>query len=169
MPAMKPRIWTSTLALAATVLGLSAAVQAQPWMGQNPAHNDMRMMHPTGAAGHWEQMAKKLGLSSEQEGQIKALHEKQQAAMKAQREQSQQLQAERSAAWAAPTLDAARLESLRQQEVKQFEAMSKLRLEQQLALAKILTPAQRQQMAEKHKARQERRQDARKSHRAEHP
>ena len=40
---------------------------------------------------------------------------------------------------------------------------------QRLALAKILTPAQRQQMAEKHKARQERRQDARKSHRAEHP
>ena len=99
---MKPRIWTSTLALAATVLGLSAAVQAQPWMGQNPAHNDMRMMHPTGAAGHWEQMAKKLGLSSKQEGQIKALHEKQQAAMKAQREQSQQLQAERSAASITP-------------------------------------------------------------------
>lgn len=152
---MKTRIWTSALAVAATVLGLNTAVQAQPWMGQGQDHGNMRMAQKAGAP-HLEQMAKKLGLSAEQQAQLKALHEKQQAAMKTQHEESQKLQAERSAAWAAPTLDSARLESLRQQEVKQFEAMSKLRLEHQLAVAKILTSAQRLQMADWQKERQDR-------------
>lgn len=149
---MKARIWTSALALAATILGLSTTVQAQPWMGQGSEHHGMRMTQKAGSP-HLEQMAKKLGLSTEQQEQLKTLHEKQQAAMQSQRQQNQKLQEERSAAWAAPTLDAARLESLRQQEVQQFETMSRLRLEHQLAVAKILTPAQRQQMADWQKKR----------------
>ena len=111
---------------------------------------------------HLDRMAKKLNLTAEQQSQLKALHEKQQAAIKAQRAQTLQLQAERSAAWAAPTLDSARLESLRQQEVKQFEAMSKLRLEHQFALAKILSPEQRQKMANWQKERRAHRQEQRK-------
>lgn len=149
---MKTRIWTSALAVAATVLGLSTAAQAQPWMGQGQEHDGMHMAQKAGAP-HVEHMAKKLGLNTEQQNQLKALHEKQRAAMQSQRKQNQKLQEERSAAWAAPTLDAARLESLRQEEVQQFEAMSKLRLEHQLAVAKILTPAQRQQMAQWRKDR----------------
>jgi Spy/CpxP family protein refolding chaperone len=149
---MKTRIWTSVLAIAATVLGLSATAQAQPWMEQNAGHSDMPMAHKSGDP-HLAQMAKKLGLSAEQQKQIQALHAGQQDAMRSQREQSKKLQAARSAAWAAATLDAARLEDLRQQEIKQFDAMSKLRLEHQLALAKILTPTQRQQMADWQKAR----------------
>lgn len=170
---MKARIWTSALAVAATLLGLSTSVQAQPWMGQE--HDGMHMTRKAGAP-HLEQMAKKLGLNTEQQNQLKALHEKQQAAMQNQRKQNQKLQEERSAAWAAPTLDAARLESLRQQEVLQFEAMSKLRLEHQLAVAKILTPAQRQQMAawrkerlsQQHERQHERQEQRQKNHQDKH-
>ena len=165
---MKPRIWTSALALAATVLGLSTAVHAHPWEGPGFAQGDMRMAQKSGAP-HLEQMAKKLGLSSAQQSQLQALHDKQQAAMQSQREQNQKLQAERSAAWASPTLDAARLESLRQQELQQWDAMGKLRLEHQLAVAKILTPAQRQQMATWQQTRQHRRADKRAdAHKSQH-
>ena len=156
---MKNRFWTSSLAIFATILGLSTAVQAYPWMEHHANHGSMQQKQ---GSPHLDRMAKKLNLSAEQQSQLKALHEKQQAAIKAQRAQTLQLQAERSAAWAAPTLDSARLESLRQQEVKQFEAMSKLRLEHQFALAKILSPEQRQKMANWQKERRTHRQEQRK-------
>ena len=156
---MKNRFWTSSLAIFATILGLSTAVQAYPWMEHHADHGSMQQKQ---GSPHLDRMAKKLNLSAEQQSQLKALHEKQQATIKAQRAQTLQLQAERSAAWAAPTLDSARLESLRQQEVKQFEAMSKLRLEHQFALAKILSPEQRQKMANWQKERRAHRQEQRK-------
>ena len=156
---MKNRFWTSSLAIFATILGLSTAVQAYPWMEHHADHGSMQQKQ---GSPHLDRMAKKLNLTAEQQSQLKALHEKQQAAIKAQRAQTLQLQAERSAAWAAPTLDSARLESLRQQEVKQFEAMSKLRLEHQFALAKILSPEQRQKMANWQKERRAHRQEQRK-------
>ena len=156
---MKNRFWTSSLAIFATILGLSTAVQAYPWMEHHANHGSMQQKQ---GSPHLDRMAKKLNLSAEQQSQLKALHEKQQAAIKAQRAQTLQLQAERSAAWAAPTLDSARLESLRQQEVKQFEAMSKLRLEHQFALAKILSPEQRQKMTNWQKERRAHRQEQRK-------
>ena len=95
---------------------------------------------------HMKRMAQKMGLDATQQAQMNALHEQQRTAMQEHREQSKKLQAERSAAWAAPTLDAARLESLRVQEVKLFETMSRQHLEHQLAMAKILSPEQRQAM-----------------------
>ena len=156
---MKNRFWTSSLAIFATILGLSTAVQAYPWMEHHANHGSMQQKQ---GSPHLDRMAKKLHLTAEQQSQLKALHAKQQAAIKAQRAQTLQLQAERSAAWAAPTLDSARLESLRQQEVKQFEAMSKLRLEHQFALAKILSPEQRQKMANWQKERRAHRQEQRK-------
>ena len=156
---MKNRFWTSSLAIFATILGLSTAVQAYPWMEHHADHGSMQQKQ---GSPHLDRMAKKLNLSAEQQSQLKALHEKQQAAINAQRAQTLQLQAERSAAWAAPTLDSARLESLRQQEVKQFEAMSKLRLAHQFALAKILSPEQRQKMANWQKERRAHRQEQRK-------
>ena len=154
---MKVRAWTSVLALGAALLG--APVMAQS-AAQAPAHEPPQAWAEHGhmgvAAPHgarMEKMAEKLGLSAEQKKQLQALHEQEKAGMQAQREQRQKLQAERSAAWAAPTLDAARLENLRVQEVKMFDAMSRQRLEQQLAMAKILTPEQRQKMAEWKKQR----------------
>ncbi len=156
---MKNRFWTSSLAIFATILGLSTAVQAYPWMEHHANHGSMQQKQ---GSPHLDRMAKKLNLTAEQQSQLKALHEKQQAAIKAQHAQTLQLQAERSAAWAAPTLDSARLESLRQQEIKQFEAMSKLRLEHQFALAKILSPEQRQKMANWQKERRAHRQEQRK-------
>jgi len=135
---MKVRIWTSTLALAAALLGIPALVQACPDMGGGARDG--------AAMPHMEKMAQKIGLSAAQQAQMKALHDQHRAAMQENREQSKKLQAERSAAWAAPTLDAARLENLRVQEVKLFDAMSRQRLEHQLAVAIILSPEQRQAM-----------------------
>lgn len=149
---MKVRNWTSAMALGAALLGFTAFAQA---------HGDMGHGSMGGESGprHIEKMAQKIGLTAAQQEQLKALNEKQRAAAKANREERKKLQAERSAAWTAPTLDAARLESLRQQEVKLFDAISRQRLEHQLAVAKILTPEQRQKMAQWRMKRHDRKDD----------
>lgn len=146
---MKARIWTSSMALAAALLGFTVVAQAHPGMMEHEVHEGRTMPH-------MQQMAQKMGLSAEQQKQLQALHDKQQTAMQANREQSKKLREERSAAWSAPTLDAARLENLRLQEVKLFDAMSRQRLEHRLAVANILTPEQRQKMASWKKDRHER-------------
>ena len=69
---MKNRFWTSSLAIFATILGLSTAVQAYPWMEHHADHG--RMQQKQGSQ-HLERMEKKLNLTAEQQTQLKALHE----------------------------------------------------------------------------------------------
>ena len=135
---MLVRVWTSSLALAAALLGFSAIAQAHPDMSSMAGRAE--------SVPHIQKMAQRIGLSAGQQEQLQVLHDKRKMAMQAQREQSKKLQQERSAAWAANTLDAARLESLRLQEVKLFDTTSRERLEHRLAVAKVLTPEQRQKM-----------------------
>lgn len=102
---------------------------------------------------HWNKMSKKLALTPAQQEQMKTLHQSQRQAMQSQMEQRKKLRQDQRAAMQAPVLDAAKLEDLRQQELRLHDQTSKQRLEHQLAVAKILTPEQRQKMTAQMQAR----------------
>ena len=123
--------------LLATALAAGAA-QAESWK-----HGDKDTAR---AEQHWNKMTKKLALTPAQQEQMKTLHQSQRQAMQSQMEQRKKLRQDQRAAMQAPVLDAAKLEDLRQQELRLHDQASKQRLEHQLAVAKILTPEQRQKM-----------------------
>jgi len=131
---MKKQTLSAWLLAGAAFFGFSGWAQAQPMMGGD--HGGAAM----------QRMATELGLSADQQAQCKALHEREHAAMKANMAQHKAWAEKEHAAWAAPQLDEKQLETLRQEEVQWFDAMSKQRLAHDLAMAKILTPEQRAKM-----------------------
>lgn len=139
---MKTKRTLKTLALTLGLAGLMAAAHAAPGgkMGAHGEHNGQ---------AHFERMAKELNLSAEQQTQMKALHEQRMASMKARGEGQKKARDEARQAWAATPPDAAKLEALRQAQVRDFDARSKADLAHRLAVAKILTPEQRQKMQER--------------------
>ena len=130
--------------LLATALAAGAA-QAESWK-----HGDKDTAR---AEQHWNKMTKKLALTPAQQEQMKTLHQSQRQAMQSQMEQRKKLRQDQRAAVQAPVLDAAKLEDLRQQELRLHDQASKQRLEHQLAVAKVLTPEQRQKMYAQMQAR----------------
>ncbi len=130
--------------LLATALAAGAA-QAESWK-----HGDKDTAR---AEQHWNKMTKKLALTPAQQEQMKTLHQSQRQAMQSQMEQRKKLRQEQRATMQAPVLDAAKLEDLRQQELRLHDQASKQRLEHQLAVSKILTPEQRQKMHAQMQAR----------------
>ena len=130
--------------LLATALAAGAA-QAESWK-----HGDKDTAR---AEQHWNKMTKKLALTPAQQEQMKTLHQSQRQAMQSQMEQRKKLRQDQRAAMQAPVLDAAKLEDLRQQELRLHDQASKQRLEHQLAVAKVLTPEQRQKMHAQMQAR----------------
>ena len=130
--------------LLATALATGAA-QAESWKHGNK--------DSARAEQHWNKMSKQLALTPAQQEQMKTLHQSQRQAMQSQMEQRKKLHQDQRAAMQAPALDAAKLEDLRQQELRLHDQTSKQRLEHQLAVAKILTPEQRQKMTTQMQAR----------------
>jgi protein CpxP len=171
---------TSTLAFSRRSLGLSlgrvavavslavaavAVVQAQPAgpMGPGPgAHGDhgpgmghggMGMM--MGGGRHIERMLDSIGASADQKAKIrdifKAAHED-----GAKLHQGQQaLHQDLAKALLAPQIDAAGAEAVRQKLSAGHDAVSKRHLKAMLDAAAVLTPEQRQKLAERMKARHE--------------
>ena len=130
--------------LLSSVLAVGMA-QAAPW-----GHGDK---DDARAEQHWSKMSKSLALTPTQQAQMKTLRQNQRQGMQSMMEQRKKLHQEQMAAMQAPTPDRVKLESLRQQELRLHDQASKQRLDNQLAMAQILTPEQRQKMAEKMQAR----------------
>lgn len=157
--------FTLVMALAAATAGLA---QAQP-MG---AMDDMRgkdavamqhgsrhaSHHPQGAHGGMmmsERMLDAVGASAEQKTRVRDILKTAQDEQRQQHEAGQALHQQMMQLIAAPKIDAAAAEALRQQQLVRHDAASKRRLQAMLDVQAVLTPEQRAKMAEQMKARQD--------------
>ncbi|UXH80398.1 Spy/CpxP family protein refolding chaperone [Roseateles amylovorans] len=105
-------------------------------------------------------LLKEVGASDAQRAQIKQIFEVARNDLKGQHDTERQLHEQLQAQFAAPTLDTAAIESLRQQIAAQHEVVSKRLTQAAIDAAKVLTAEQRAKAAEqfkKHRARMEER------------
>lgn len=136
---MKLRKTLTTVVLGLGLSALAVAASAAP----DDKHADKK------SGDRFERMAKHLELTAEQKAQLQPLHEQRRAAMQERRRNMQELHKNMQSAWTADAVDEQKLETLRQEQVRQFDADSKAQLQHRLAVAKVLTPAQRQKMQER--------------------
>lgn len=139
----------------AGLLGLAAfASQAQP-MGH---HGRGGPGGPGGMMpfGRMEHVLEAVDATEAQRTQIQAIMKAAAADLKAQHEAGRALHERGLALFAAPTIDAAAFETLRQQTQAQHDAASKRMTQSMVDAARVLTPEQRAKFAEKMKKRQAR-------------
>lgn len=154
-PAVK--LWAATAALALTAVFAQGAFAAP-----DDAMGATRHMH-----GHGGEMAGGMGggmgwasprgigraldavnATAEQRSQIQALLAAAKPDFEQQRAASRALHEQAGALWSQPTVDARAAETLRQQTVAQHDQSSRRMLQLALDVSRVLTPAQRQQLAE---------------------
>jgi Spy/CpxP family protein refolding chaperone len=100
-----------------------------------------------------DRMLDGLGATDAQRAQIKQIAIAAATDLKAQREAGRALHEKGMQIFAAPTVDAAAAESVRQQMLAQHDQASKRMLQAMLDVSKVLTPEQRAKMAERMKQR----------------
>ena len=109
---------------------------------------------PEHAARGVDRMLDGLGVSDAQRAQIKQIVVGAATDLKAQHEAGRALHEQGMQIFAAPTVDAAAAEGLRQQMLAQHDQASKRVLQAMLDVSQVLTPQQRAKMAERMKQRQ---------------
>jgi len=139
-------------------LGAAVTVQAQGMGGSGPrAAPGPGMMMFGGSPEHIgrgiDHMLDGLGVTDAQRTQIKQIAIAAANDLKAQREAGRALHEQGMQLFAAPTVDAAAAESLRQQMQAQHDQASKRMLQAMLDVSKVLTPEQRAKMVERMKQR----------------
>jgi len=154
------RLYFAGLSLA--LAGAFAAnVQAAPggpgMMGQGSttmAHGPMGGSGGHGGAGGgmfdgmMTRMLDRVNATPEQRTQIQQIRQKQAGEMRGQREAGRALRQQLMAQFAQPTVDAAAVEALRQQQLAMHDAASKRMTAAMLEVSRVLTPEQRKQMAD---------------------
>ena len=156
--------WTaaSVLVVAAASAAVSAHAQGHG-QGMDMAPPGSGMMLFSGAPEHIarvvDHMLDGLGATDAQRGQIKQIAQAAAVDLKAQRDGSRGLRDKGMQIFAAPTIDAAAAESLRQQLVALHDQASKRTLQAMLDVGKVLTPEQRAKIGERMKQRQAMMQD----------
>ena len=101
-----------------------------------------------------DRMLDGLEASDAQRSQIKQIAQSAAADLKAQREAGKGLRQRGLQLFAAPTVDAAAVEALRQQMLAQHDQASKRVVQAMLDVAKVLTPEQRAKFVAAHRAAQ---------------
>ena len=154
-------------ALLATLSGaLLTPVQAQPagaagrpgGMGtEGPHHAMAHRMGPGMAGGPMlsERLLDAVGASADQKSRIKDIMGRARDDSHQQRQADKALHAQMMALMAAPQVDAAAAEGLRQQLQAHRDAASKRHLQAMLDASAVLTPEQRQKLAERAKSHRE--------------
>jgi Spy/CpxP family protein refolding chaperone len=150
------RAFASLLGAAALV---AAATLAQPALampgGPGGPHGEMHggMDGGMGVAFAHPAMTGRLldsvNATPEQRTQIKALAEAAQRDLQAERSASGQLREQAAALFAQPTVDARAAEALRQQMLARHDSASKRMTQLMLDVSRVLTPQQRQKLAER--------------------
>jgi len=154
--------------MAATLLvALAAATatvaQAQPMPGpaaggeHGPRHAGMHRMAPGGMMGPMlpERLLDEVGASAEQKTKVRDIFKAAQADMAKQHEAGRELRHQMMQAMTAPQVDAAAIEALRQKQSAQHDAGSKRMVSAMLEASAVLTPEQRQKLAQRMKSRQD--------------
>jgi Spy/CpxP family protein refolding chaperone len=143
------------LAIAAAGAAIDVHAQGMGGHGQGPGPGMMMFGGSPEHAGRGvDRMLDGLGVSDAQRAQIKQIVVAAATDLKAQREAGRALHEQGMQIFAAPTVDAAAAEALRQQMLAQHDQASKRMLQAMLDVSKVLTPQQRAKMAERMKQRQ---------------
>lgn len=148
--------------LLSMLVAVSATVAMSAWaqpMGHGPRGGGSGMMFggsPERVARGVDRMLDGLNATDAQRAQIKQIAQAAAVDMKAQRESTRALREKSREIFAAPTVDAAAAESVRQQLVVKHDENSRRMLQAMLDVSRVLTPEQRATMAERMKQRGER-------------
>lgn len=151
-----PRAFVSLLAAAALVAAatLSPPALAMPG-GPGGPHGQMHggmhggMAMPFANPLMAGRLLDSVNATPEQRTQIKALAEAAQRDLQADRSAGRQLREQAAALFAQPTVDARAAEALRQQMLARQDAASKRMTQFMLDVSRVLTPEQRQSLAER--------------------
>lgn len=151
---------TTALAGVLALSGFAAQAQGHGGPGERGGRDMM--------GGHVEHMLEVVDATDAQRAQIKQIMQAARADLKGQMEAGRKLRAQTMALYAAPNIDAAAIETLRQQAQGLREVASKRMSQAMVEAARVLTPEQRAAFAEKMKKRQTRMMEHMKD-RAAHP
>jgi Spy/CpxP family protein refolding chaperone len=134
------------------------AAMAMPHGAQHAAHRQMGAGMGMGMAGPMipERALDAVGASAEQKTRLREIFKAAGDDLRAQREAGRPLQAQLLALMAAPQVDAAAAEALRQKQLAVHDAVTKRSLQAMLDAQAVLTPEQRRQLAERMAQRQQR-------------
>ena len=144
----------ATAAATAPAMGKGAMhAAARPGMGHGAGPGMDHGM--SGPGGMSERMLTAVGASAEQKTKIRDLLKAAHDDGHKQHDSERELHQKMMALMAAPQVDAAAAEGLRQQMQAQRDVASKRHLQAMLDVAAVLTPEQRQKLADRMKARQD--------------
>jgi len=148
--------------LSSMVLAVAATLALSAWAQPGAGHHGMGGMggmdggHGMMRGGRGiDHMLDGLNATDAQRAQIKQIYKSAADDLKAQREAGRALHERSMQIFAAPNVDAAAAESVRQQMLQQHDQASKRMLQARLDASKVLTPEQRAKMAERMKQRGE--------------
>lgn len=153
-------------AVLAAIIGMGAGrAEAQPGMhagqggAQHAAHHRMApsMGMGMGMSGMAmpERMLDAVGASADQKAKLRDIYQAAGADMRAQHQAGLALHAQMAALMAAPEVDAAAAEALRQQQLARHDTVTKRALQAMLDAQAVLTPEQRAKLAEHMAKRQQ--------------
>lgn len=165
-PARFVQVTAAAVLTAIVALG-AGLTQAQPMQpsaergAQHAAHHRMAPGMGMPGVAIPERLLEKVGASAEQKARLREIAQAARDDLRSQREAGQALHQQMLALMAAPQVDAAAAETLRQQQLARHDAVSKRALQAMLDAQAVLTPEQRaqiaQHMAARHKPMHERR------------
>lgn len=147
---------------AGMLLAISATVALSAWAapgeGGHGRHHGGGAAHGMfmGSGRHLDRMLDTVNASEAQRAQIKQIVSQAAADLKGSRESSRSLRERSMQIFAAPSVDPAAAESVRQQMIAQHDATSRRTLQAMLDISRVLTPEQRGKLGELMKQRQER-------------
>jgi Spy/CpxP family protein refolding chaperone len=153
------RVLLGMLLAAAASVALSAWAQpaqggpGTPGMGPMGQAGSMGGGHGPLAGRRIDHLLDGLNATDAQRTQVKQIMAAAASDMKAQHEAGRALRERAAQIFAAPTIDAAAAEQVRQQMVQQHDQGSKRMLQAMLEAGKVLTPEQRAKLAERMKQR----------------
>lgn len=151
-PAWRPLALVMSAAALVLTLGALQPAQAMP----GAVHDGPGAAIWGGSPRQLERLLDSVQATPEQRAQLQQIYGAARVDLKAQREQGRALREQARALWTQPTVDARAAETLRQQMQAQQDAASKRRLQAMLDASRVLTPAQRQQLAQRAAERTER-------------
>jgi periplasmic protein CpxP/Spy len=156
-----PLFQLSAVAVLAAIIGMGVGrAEAQPGMhsGHGGAGHaaDHRMAPGLGMPGTAmpERLLDAVGANAEQRTRLREIYKAAGDDIRAQHQAGRALHAQMAALMAAPLVDAAAAEALRQQQLARHDTVTKRALQAMLEAQAVLTPEQRAKLAE-HKARRQ--------------
>jgi len=148
------------LCLAGTLAALPVTAQPAPPAAAMPAHAGPGMHHRGGAEQPGApllspRLLEAIGASAEQKAQVRQLQDGAREDLRKLHDEQRTLQRQLADLLHAPKIDAAAAEALRQKQLAVHDAASKRQLQAMLDVGAVLTPEQRQKLAERRQRREQ--------------